>query len=223
MASYRVSDIYSCIQGEGVQAGTAMVLLRLQGCLVGCPWCDTKHTWSTNVAFQVATISEALGETECFAVVSEEVIVDYICHHHPGPRWVLVTGGEPAAQELGPLVSSLHEAGYNVALETSGTETGHLSADFNWVCVSPKINMPGGKPILPEAVVVADELKFVVGRSSDIAVLDEFLTTIPLKENAQICLQPLSMNKAATALCIKTVQERGWRLSVQLHKYLDQR
>jgi 6-pyruvoyltetrahydropterin/6-carboxytetrahydropterin synthase len=47
VTSYVVNDIYTCIQGEGVQTGVAMVLLRLQGCAVGCPWCDTKETSGT--------------------------------------------------------------------------------------------------------------------------------------------------------------------------------
>lgn len=41
MTVYRVNDIYTTVQGEGCQTETAMVLLRLQGCGVGCPWCDT--------------------------------------------------------------------------------------------------------------------------------------------------------------------------------------
>ncbi len=223
MGTYRVSDIYSCIQGEGAQTGVAMVLLRLQGCAVGCPWCDTKHTWRVDPAQEATTIHEALGETERYAVITADAIVDYIRRHHPGPRWVLVTGGEPAAQDLQPLVAALHGAGYRTALETSGTETGHIGVDFDWVCVSPKINMPGGRRVLPEAVAAADEIKHVVGRPQDIVALDDLLATVHIKETAQICLQPVSMSRTATTLCIQTVQERGWRLSVQMHKYLDQR
>ena len=82
--------------------------------------------------------------------------------------------------------------------------------------------MPGGKKVLIEALAVADEIKHAVGRERDVEKLDELLTRVTLKPNAQICLQPISQNEKATALCLETVIARGWRLSVQLHKYLGQ-
>lgn len=220
--SYPVNDCYTCIQGEGVQTGVAMVLLRLHGCAVGCPWCDTKETWDFDEANHVATLPEALGANPRYAMLAASGIVAHIRAHHPGPRWVLVTGGEPARVDLRPLVKALHEAGYRVALETSGTETGHLGAAFDWVCVSPKIDMPGGKHIQPAALSIADEIKHVIGKQSDIDQLDSLLANLNLKPGVQICLQPVSLSPKATQLCIETVQSRGWRLSVQTHKLLGQ-
>lgn len=220
---YRVNDIYPCIQGEGCLTGTAMVLLRLQGCGVGCPWCDTKETWQTNKKDKEADLSLSLGTSPKWTELHQSEIVKYIKDNHPGPRWVLITGGEPAEQELPPLIIALQDGGYKTALETSGTATGHLEASFDWVCVSPKIDMPGGKEIIPEAVMVANEIKFVVGKQTDIDKVDELLKEIPLKEDCQICLQPISQSPKATKLCLQTVQGRGWRLSIQIHKYLDQR
>lgn len=216
-----VSNIYTAIQGEGVQTGVAMVLVRLHGCGVGCPWCDTKETWELNHQFQVKSLAEAMGTTPHYAAVSPTQILSYIQTNCPGPKWVLLTGGEPADQPLQPLVTILHTAGYKVALETSGTATGHLEAGLDWVCVSPKIDMPGGKPLIPAAIEVADELKHVVGKAEDIATLDALLSEISLKPEVQICLQPVSRSRKATQLCIEVVQERGWRLSIQTHKYLD--
>jgi 7-carboxy-7-deazaguanine synthase len=163
-----------------------------------------------------------LGANPCYAYASAQNIADYIRTNHPGPKWVLVTGGEPAQYPLKTLVEALHRQVYKVALETSGTEIGHIGAGFDWVCVSPKINMPGGKMIKPEALEVADEIKHVVGIQRDIDNLDQLLTEVSLKANVQICLQPVSLSQKATALCIETVQRRGWRLSVQVHKYLNQ-
>src|SRR5215510_2463493 len=104
---YPVNDCYTCVQGEGVQTGVAMVLLRLHGCDVGCPWCDTAQTWRFEAENERPTIKDALDEK-----------------------------------------------GYKVALETSGTEAGHLGARIDWICVSPKIDMPGGKTIKLEALEV---------------------------------------------------------------------
>ena len=44
----RVNEIFFTIQGEAAFTGTPAIFVRLQGCAVGCGWCDTKHTWSTN-------------------------------------------------------------------------------------------------------------------------------------------------------------------------------
>lgn len=219
---YPVNDCYTCVQGEGVQTGVAMVLLRLHGCAVGCPWCDTKHTWEVDPAQQQATIPEALGENPRYTVQTADTIADYIQANHPGPRWIMLTGGEPAQYPLKPLIDALHARRYRVALETSGTETGHLGAGIDWVCVSPKIGMPGGKVVQVAALEAADEIKHVVALEKDIAALDHLLDGVKLKPNVQLCLQPVSTQQRATQLCIDTVQARGWRLSIQIHKYLKQ-
>jgi 7-carboxy-7-deazaguanine synthase len=133
----------------------------------------------------------------------------------------MVTGGEPAEQDLEYLVACLHAASFKVAIETSGTATGHLGASFDWVCVSPKIDMPGGKPILKTAIESADEIKHVVGKQEDIDRLDRLIASVSLAPHVQICLQPVSQSPKATELCYRTCLERGWRLSLQMHKYLD--
>jgi 7-carboxy-7-deazaguanine synthase len=219
---YPINDLYTCVQGEGVQTGVAMVLLRLHGCDVGCPFCDTKHTWAFAPENQRDHIQDVLGENPRFVYVAPTEIADYIAANHPGPKWIMVTGGEPAQYPLAPLVDALHTKGYKVALETSGTEIGHLDAGFDWVCVSPKINMPGGKVVQPITLESADEIKHVVGIQRDIDALDQLLSEITLKSTAQICLQPISVSAKATQLCIETVQRRGWRLSIQVHKYINQ-
>ena len=218
---YAVNDCYTCIQGEGVQTGVAMVLLRLHGCAVGCPWCDTKETWAFGA--EVTTVQEALGATPNYFWASAESIADYIQLNHAGPRWILLTGGEPADYDLRPLVQALQAHGYRVALETSGTALGHIDAGWDWVCVSPKIGMPGGKEILLPALNCADEIKFVVGKSQDIDQLDALLAQCQFEKPIQLCLQPISMSEKATKLCMETVLKRGWRLSIQTHKLLGVR
>jgi 7-carboxy-7-deazaguanine synthase len=218
--NYPVNDCYTCVQGEGVLTGVAMVLLRLHGCAVGCPWCDTKETWEHTPEHEQASITDALGSNPKYTLMSAAAIANHIRQNHPGPVWILLTGGEPAQYPLKPLIDALHSHGYKVALETSGTEVGHLDAGIDWVCVSPKIDMPGGKAVLPAAGSSADEIKHVVGRQGDIDALDVLLAANRLKESVQLCLQPVSTSQKATALCLETVQTRGWRLSIQMHKYI---
>ncbi len=203
MTTYRINAVYPCIQGEGCLTGTAMVLVRLQGCAVGCPWCDTPDA---------RPFKGGVEQT------AQEIVT--AVRAHPGPRWVLVTGGEPAHYPLEELVEELTKAGYLVALETSGTERGHVGVPFNWVCVSPKWNMPGGRKIVPEALIGANEIKWLVSQRQDIERLEAFLQEYRLPSRVTICLQPISQQEEATQLCLRTVIERGWRLSVQVHKYL---
>jgi 7-carboxy-7-deazaguanine synthase len=221
--TYPVNDIYACVQGEGSQTGVAMILLRLHGCAVGCPWCDTKETWEFLPQMAQPDLASALGSNERYVYLSPSEIVHYLQANLPGPRWVLLTGGEPAQYELRPLVAELQSAGYKVAIETSGTELGHVNAGLDWVCVSPKMNMPGGKEVLPAALLVADEIKQVVGKQADIEQLDALLAGLPLKLDVQLCLQPVSQSQKATDLCTAVVIARGWRLSIQTHKYIGVR
>lgn len=223
--TYRVNDVYACIQGEGALAGLPMVLLRLHGCGVGCPFCDTKETWETTAANRVPTLDDALGANPRWCEMTADALAAALRERFPRLGWVLVTGGEPADQPLGPLVEALHRKHFIAALETSGTALGHVGARFHWVCVSPKIGMPGGRPILPDALASANEIKMVIGRQSDLDKLDTLLADhrghIPA--SAMISLQPMSANATATRLCLETALARGWRLSLQLHKYIGAR
>jgi 7-carboxy-7-deazaguanine synthase len=46
------------------------------------------------------------------------------------------------------------------------------------------------------------------------------LANIDLSEKV-ICLQPISQKPRATALAMEVCIQRNWRLSIQLHKYLN--
>ena len=52
---YPINEIFQTIQGEGVLTGVPAIFVRLQGCPVGCPWCDTRHTWVVDPAREVGS------------------------------------------------------------------------------------------------------------------------------------------------------------------------
>lgn len=223
---YAINNVYPSIQGEGCQTGVPMVILRLQGCAVGCPWCDTKETWKFDAHTLRVTPPEVFNEdgtpSHHWIILAASEMAAYIRRKYSNLLWVLLTGGEPADQDLEALVNALHDAGFRVALETSGTATGFFSALPDWVCVSPKIEMPGGRAVLPEVMATADEIKYVIGKRDDLFKLDALLASCPtLKEGVQICLQPVSQSAKATALCLETCMSRGWRLSIQTHKFIS--
>lgn len=223
MIAYSVNDMYCAFQGEGVLAGTPMVLIRLQGCGVGCPFCDTKETWEAKDHNIVNTISEARGTNPKYCIVGAHEIATEATRIGPNIGWALVTGGEPAEHDLVGLVDALHGEHFNVALETSGTVSGFQNADFDWACISPKMGMPGGREVDKELLKYANEIKHVVGTEKDIAALDSLLESVAIPINCIISLQPISMNEKATRLCSKVCLERGWNLSIQIHRYIDAR
>lgn len=221
MTTYILNDLYPTIQGEGCHTGVPMVLVRMHGCPVGCPFCDTKETWGGDDDIQVDQIGEALGANTRFVKTTAASIAAFARATAPAVRWIMLTGGEPAEQPLDELILKFHERQFKVALETSGTALGHLNSVVDWVCVSPKIDMPGGKPILADAIRSADEIKMVIGRTADLEKLETLLETYPTKKDVQICLQPMSAGKRATDLCMRTCLEKGWRLSIQTHKLVN--
>ena len=215
---FPVNDIYPCIQGEGVNTGLPMVMLRLQWCGIGCPWCDTKETWELKE--QVTTIEEALGKSPKFCWLTADEIASYISSRRSKIAWVLISGGEPAMYKLNVLAGRFHAGGFKVAVETSGTLEGHVEAGLDWITVSPKLDMPGGYKVRKRAVLAASEVKFVVGREADLEKLQALIRDGFINPGTPICLQPVSQSAKATQLCIEECFQTGWRLSVQAHKYI---
>ena len=219
--NYKVNNIYPCIQGEGVLTGTPMIMLRLQGCPVGCSFCDTKETWDVTPSDSYSDYKDSFGVNTKYWEASPLSITNHLVEKYKHIKWVLISGGEPAIADLTSLVTSLHNEGFKVALETSGTAIGFIDANIDWVCISPKIDRAGGLPIINSVFSYADEIKHVIGKEADLVKLDNLLEEVTLKKECIICLQPMSQSKKATEFCIETVMKRGYRLSVQVHKYLQ--
>lgn len=214
---YPVNDIYVTIQGEGRMVGVPMLLVRLQGCDVGCPFCDTKETWEMPNG-NGKTLDVALKEKNDYTFISVAEMFKYYKENFPeyDIEWVLLTGGEPALYDLNEFVSEFHELGMKVALETSGTEAIKGQCDF--VTVSPKINMPNGKPIIGQAIAAADEIKFVIGREKDIAQSVALLEAF--RPDAEISFQPISESSRAVNLIKNHIFKSGGKLSIQTHKII---
>jgi organic radical activating enzyme len=131
--------------------------------------------------------------------------------------WVCLTGGEPLAQNVGPLVRRLHDEGLKVQIETNGTFPPEQGAD--WLTVSPK---PPDFDLHPEFKKRVREVKLVVCRALDLddvrTVRAAFPPTVPL------ILQPQSNALWSRRKAIKLLEDagrsglEGLRLSVQLHK-----
>ncbi|MDX1977953.1 MAG: 7-carboxy-7-deazaguanine synthase QueE [Pseudanabaenaceae cyanobacterium bins.68] len=197
--TYPLVESFHSVQGEGTWMGTSAFFLRLGGCDVHCPWCDTKESWSATKHPQVS-----VGK-----MVTQIQLAK--------PAIVIITGGEPLMHNLLPLTRGIKEkVGIPIHLETSGAHP--LSAEFNWIALSPKTF----RPPHPEIYTQAHELKVVVKDAGD---LDWALAQAKLVP-AQIpkYLQPEWHSPDAPSLVFDFILAHpDWRLSLQTHKLLGVR
>jgi 7-carboxy-7-deazaguanine synthase len=217
----KINEIFETIQGEGFYTGVPSIFIRLQGCPVGCAWCDTKQTWDIDLSEKIDfnTILLKQGDDSRWCESSEQQVVQY-CLDNYSAKHVVITGGEPCQYDLLPLTTELEKHGFRCQIETSGTFKVKATKG-TWVTVSPKIAMKGKLPIVAEAMARANEIKHPVAKQSDIDALEQLLSESKLDEGVEILLQPISQKPRATELCIETCIAKNWRLSVQTHKYLQ--
>ncbi len=222
----RINEVFPTIQGEATYTGTPATFIRLQGCPVGCSWCDTKHTWPIGLERKKISQEEMEAKTKdasTFAEMTEDEIVKMVLHYEP--RHFVLTGGEPCAQDIFTLTMKLKEVG-TVQVETSGTHEIDV-AHGTWVTVSPKVNMGGGLKVLPQALLKADEIKMPIANETDLKNLDELIESVQYQNasnvGGRIWLQPVSQGNEATDMCVKRAMTNNWRISIQTHKYMGVR
>jgi 7-carboxy-7-deazaguanine synthase len=196
----KISNIFWSAQGEGLNSGISSVFIRLAGCSLRCPYCDTRGSWRGGRDMSVPEIATAVAGLQAAT---------------PGAR-VVITGGEPLEQDLQGLVRSLRRRRYVVAVETNGLHFQDLP--FDWWTVSPKD--ASGYRVQPRLWAQADEIKLLVTATLDLDVL----AAMRRKTRAPIFLQPEHgrPGKYRHAFDLfRSSQRRGIvdvRLGAQLHK-----
>jgi 7-carboxy-7-deazaguanine synthase (Cx14CxxC type) len=135
---YTVKEIFYTLQGEGANAGRAAVFCRFSGC----------NLWT--------------GEADRETAICDFCDADFVgrdrmaASSRPAPtgrrgrgdgRSSLETGASSCALAVSPClqlgaeaVAALHDEGFEVAIETNGTQDAPLGID--WICVSPKAGAP---------------------------------------------------------------------------------
>lgn len=217
-----INEIFQTIQGEGTFTGTPSVFIRLQGCDVGCAFCDTKHTWQVDSA-NIKNIDYILNKTldsEKYSWIQDFDLYQLITNKFKA-KHIVFTGGEPCLYDLTRVTNYFEQGEYKTQIETSGTEV--IKCNINtWVTMSPKIDMTGGKKLVSESVNRANEIKMAIGKQKDIEKLKKFIKDYKVKDK-KIYLQPLSQSKKATQLCIDSCIQYNWNISIQTHKYIGLR
>jgi 7-carboxy-7-deazaguanine synthase len=207
----RIAEIFFSIQGEGPTAGLPAVFIRLQGCSVGCQWCDTKYSWDPAAGRDVdleGLMSQARS---------------YPC------RRVVITGGEPLESSLFyPLVSALKDAEFKIEVETSGTvePPSGSGREIQWN-VSVKLAASGveeSRRINPAAIRRFLEYhawwKFVVAGDADLAEALRLAERFALPRE-RILLQPEALRREElierSPWVIEACKRHGFRFSPRLH------
>jgi 7-carboxy-7-deazaguanine synthase (Cx14CxxC type) len=207
--TYSVKEIYYTLQGEGGQAGRAAVFCRFAGCNLWtgreedrakavCQFCDTDF---------VGTDGPGGGK-----FVTPDDLAAAVSSHWPrnggGKPLVVCTGGEPLLQLDELAIDALHAKGFDVAVETNGTQP--APAGLDWICVSPKA---GAEVVLTRGT----ELKLVFPQPGAMPEKFEGL------DFRHFFLQPMDglEQKRNTRLAIEyCLAHPQWRLSVQTHKVI---
>lgn len=207
---YTVKECFYTLQGEGVHAGRPAVFCRFAGCNLWtgrevdrasavCTFCDTDFVGVGPDGGKFATAAQlaAFVKSRWPAGAPADVAPFVVC-----------TGGEPLLQVDREAIDALHAEGFEIAVETNGTQVAPEGLD--WICVSPKADAA-------LALTEGDELKLVFPQSK--AMPDRFEGL----KFRHFLLQPMdgpevaANTKAALAYCLAHPR---WRLSVQTHKAL---
>lgn len=184
------------LQGEGYHTGKAAYFIRLGGCDVGCSWCDSRFSWNPKLHPMVS---------------ADEIIKNAI---KSGTDSVVVTGGEPLMWNLDYLCSGLKRNKIKTFIETSGAYK--LSGKWDWICLSPKQNMP---PV-DEICSIADELKVIIQDSDDFDWAEKYRKMVNV--DCRLFLQPEwgRFEKITPEIVSYIKKNPSWRISLQSHKYM---
>lgn len=215
-----IIEVFSTIQGEGPYAGYPAVFVRLAGCNLQCPWCDTQYTEGRKMRSV------------------NDIVTDVLETRPRHTRLVVITGGEPLRQNIAPLAALLVNEGFNVQIESNGVFAPNMAlrllllTPHVMLVVSPKTNK------INEGIWhYAKAFKYVIedGKQSD----EDGLPTVALGHKAtpqvarppvaftgQIYVNPMDSkdpqaNSNNLAACVSASLKFGYVLGLQMHKIIN--
>ena len=194
------------MQGEGSRTGLPTVFVRLTGCPLRCGYCDTTYAFQGGEWRDIPSILAAVAA-------------------YP-TRHVCVTGGEPLAQKACiDLLQALCDAGYDVALETSGAlDIGAVDARVSRIV---DIKTPASGEVERNLwsnlakLRAKDEVKFVLVDEADYHWAVEQLREYRIAERCGVLFSPAFGQFEGRDLAEWILRDGlPVRMQLQLHKIL---
>jgi len=202
-STLEIQSIFPTIQGEGPYAGWPALFIRLGGCNLACDFCDTEFE-----DYQDMPLADVM--TQVRALAGQAI------------RLAVITGGEPLRQNIVPLCEALIDAGFKVQIESNGTLFQPLPPEAEIIC-SPKNTGQGYFPIRADLRPYIRAFKFIISDTRpgyrDVAEVVQTGWNIP------VYVQPMDeydagKNEANRRRAMTLAMERGYLLSLQIHKIL---
>lgn len=185
-----ISEIFGpTIQGEGAHIGQPTVFVRTGGCDYHCSWCDTLHA------------VEGAYRKNWREMTAEEIFKHVVVLSGGHPLMISLSGGNPAIQPLGDLISLGKEKGYTFGMETQGSIAKEWFAGLDLLTVSPKppssgmiTNWQNLQECIDAAQKTSIALKFVVLDEADFSYAQQVAERFP---NLPVYLQPCNPSASA--------------------------
>ncbi len=217
---YSVKEMFYTLQGEGANVGRPAVFCRFSGCNLWsglekdratsiCNFCDTDFR---------GTDGEGGGKFPAASGLAQAVADKWPATKDPHCKPLVVcTGGEPLLQLDAEAIDALHEQGFEIAIETNGTQP--IPEGIDWSVVSPK----GTAPVV---VTACDELKLVYPqpdampeRFEHIEASHYYLSPMadPHRETDDALYRD-ALTRSVIDYCLKNPR---WRLNLQTHKIIN--
>jgi len=211
----RVVSVFDTIQGEGPFAGVPATFVRLQGCNLSCPQCDTFYERGRE-----QTISELMKR------------INWL----PRRKLVVITGGEPFLQDLTDFVCELQISCRAVQVETNGTK---WPGDRFFSTISTRafclVCSPKSSQVDPRLWKWINAVKYIVewgkvdeddGLPLSSLGCDERPARPPEGWIGEVYVQPADVgdseaNRRNLRAAVESCLKYGYKLSLQLHKILD--
>lgn len=209
--AYSVKELFYTLQGEGANAGRPAVFCRFSGCNLWsgreqdrakaiCQFCDTDF---------IGTDGPGGGKFKSAQELAQAIANTWPSDASRSRPMVVCTGGEPLLQVDRELIDAIHEHGFEIAVETNGTQKAPQGLD--WICVSPKADAPLVQVSGHELKLVYPQALAMPERFVELDFLNFYLQPMDGPDVAQHTID-------AVNYCLEHPQ---WRLSLQTHKILN--
>jgi len=219
--SIEIHSVFHTLQGEGPFTGRPAVFIRLYGCNLQCPLCDTDYT----------SLREILSPAEIVARVSQQA--------GDNTSLVVISGGEPLRQPIAALIRELLGNGYQVQVETNGTafqpdidyrlitvvcspKTGSINKElkpwidaYKYVAGIEELGSDG----LPNKALEHQARPFLARPSKEVNPETIFLQAADY-QNGSSTRDALRANEKALEQVVNSCLKHGYRICLQTHKII---